>query len=368
MQPQIAPAIHKARRKARHSECDEARAIVRAAHVWRNERAWVAVMHGGRIIANMKGDPENNRTMVLGTDVPYGSYDDAVSKASGGKQYGPVYYMKFIDTAVVIDNWYDTWGCGGVPQAGAFGGTALTARRFIASTAGALYTGPAVSPQKKYLKRTLSGNQDSTILATLLYDRVLSYDTCTMTAGSQNMTNTLTATRYISAGDPGLQIFIEADTVHGALAANLTVLTYVDQTGNAGHIVPTTPTLTVIPSIAAPTATLGARGIIQQPGITTKNLGQIYLNLAAGDLGVRSITGFTFSAARSGTNSFVLQFPLMLSTDAAILGWTSDYEFLSGLEAINKRIYDDACLSVMTNNHVFGAPSFLHGMAEFGST
>jgi len=365
---QLAPAIHKVRRKARYSECDDARAIVRAAHVWRNERAWVAIMHGGRVIANMKGDPENNRTLILGTDVPYGSYDDAVAKSSGGKQYGPIYFMDFISTSIVIDCWYDTWGCSGIPQAGNWSGTALTARPFTASTPGALYTGPAVSPQKKYLKRAACFNEDATMLATLIYDRVLAYDSCTMTAGSQSMTNTLPATRYISTGDPGLQIFIEGQTVHSSTAANLTVLTYANQAGTGGQTVPTTPTLTVIPSIAAPTSTLGALGIIQQNGITTKNLGQIYLNLQAGDLGVRSITNFTFSAAPTGTNSFVLQFPLMLNTDVAIQGMVSDYEFLSGLEAINKRIYDDACLSLMTNSHVTATPAFLHGMMEFGST
>jgi hypothetical protein len=358
---QLAPAIHKVRRKARHSEGDEARALKLCAFLWRHERVWVAISFGGRIIAHVKGDPANNRTLVIfGNDVPYGSYDDAVSKKSGGKHYGPVYFLKFIDTAVVVDNWYDTWGTAANPIAGNWSGTARTARQFLNTTTGALYTGPSVLPQKKYLTRALSFNQDSNVLATLIYDRVLSYDACTMTASSQAMTNTLAATRYISSGDPGLQIFVEADTVHNATAANLTVLTYVNQAGTGGNVVPTTPTLTKTVSIAAPTSTLGARQTFPK--------GQIYLNLALGDLGVRSITDYTWSAAPTGTNSFVLQFPLMLSADVVINGNSSDYEFLSGLEAINKRIYDDACLSVMTCSRSTATPTFLNGMMEFGST
>jgi hypothetical protein len=336
------------------------------AFAWRATPIWIPVVHGRRVIGEVRGDPDRGRTLIrCAQGIPYNTYDSAVVNKSAGKHYA-LYWTKGLSSTAVIDNWYDLWGVVGNPQPGDWSGTALTARRFTNATTGALNTGNAVSPSIKYITRA-SGYSLGTIQAALIYDRVLSYDACTMTAGSQSMVNTLAATRYISTGDPGLQIFIEVVTVHSATAANLTVVTYVNQAGTGGQVVPTTPTLTVIPSVAAPTATLGARGIIQQNGIATKNQGQIYLNLAAGDQGIRSITNFTFSAAPTGTNSFVLQAPLALFADMATPGQCFDADFIFGLEVFNKRVYDDACLSVLYNPHVATNTS-MHGWSEFGWT
>lgn len=361
-----APAVH-ARRKS--CEVDETKAITYAAWVWRDTPTWVAVCVRGRVVGEVRGDPQLGRSLFrrCSTGVPFASYDDAVSKLSTSLKFWAIYWYKPTSTSIVIDNWYDLWGCDGVPQAGNWSGTARTARPFANTTAGAICAGVAVSPSLKYLTRA-SQFAYNTIRAYLIYDRVLAYDACTMTASSQNMTNTLPATRYISTGDPGLQVFVEADTVHNATTANLTVLTYVDQGGNTGHVAPTSPTLSKIVSVAAPTSTLGARAVIQAPGITTKSLAGAYLNLAAGDQGVRSIANYTWSAAPTGTCSFVLQFPLMLFVDSVVLGQVGDWEFLSGVEAIGKRIYDDACLSVMTCPHVTGQPATNHGWMEFSWT
>ena len=362
----LAPHI-RARSKTRNHEPDEARALKTAAWIWRSTPVWIPVAYGRRVVAWVRGDPDRGCTLVsLGQGQPYADQDAMVAALSGGKHYGPIYWWKPVSTSIVIDNWYDLWGCDGYPVKGNWSGTARTARQFTGSTSGGMQNGGAVSPGLKYLTRASHFSMEGTTGATLLYDRVLSYDACTMTAGSQNMTNTLPATRYNNNGDPGLQIFVEADSVHNATAANLTTLTYQNSGGTAGHTVLTTPTLTKIPSVAAPTATLGARNVFEIPGSATKSL--LYLNLQAGDVGVQSITNYTWSAAPTGTCSFVLQFPLCLFIDQVQAVQSSDYEFIYGHESVNKRIFDDACLSWMVCPHVTGQPSQLHGVLEFGST
>ena len=348
------------------------------AFAWRDTPIWIPVIYGRRIVGEVRGDPDRGRTLVRCGGFPYDDYDTAVAKKSTGKHYA-VYWTKGLSSTAVIDNWYDLWGVEGNPQKGAWTGTARTARVFTNATTGALNCGNAVSPFIKYLTRT-SGYSQGSVQAALIYDRVLSYDACTMTASSQNMTNTLTATRYVTArafplaSDPGLQIFVEADTVHSATAANLSVLNYTDQDGNGPNAIPTTPTLAKIVSVAAPTATLGARCVIQTPGVTTKSANP-YLTLAnaatsssgAAQQGVKNILNYTWSAAPTGTVSFVLQFPIALFADMATAGQCFDADFIYGLEVANKRVYDDACLSCLYNPHV-AVNSSMHGWSEFGWT
>lgn len=362
MVTQVAPSA-RTRSKTRHAETDEQRAIRSAAWQWRATPVWIRVVWGRRVVAWIRGDPDRDRTLIhLGQDHPYKDYDEAVWKKTAGRHFA-IYWSKMMVSTAVIDNWYDLWGIDSVPQAGDWSGTARTARQFTGSTTGAMYNGGNVAPLIKYVTRASAYGQ-ADVQSLLLYDRVLAYDKSTMAAGSLAMTNTLPATRYISSGDPGLQIFVEADAVHNATAANMTVLTYVDQSGNTGHVVVTSPTLSKIVSIAAPTAELGARSIFQTPGASTKSPSP-YLTLAAGDQGVRSITDYTFSAAPTGTNSFVLQFPFALFPDMMIAGQACDADFIFGVEVVNKRIYDDACLSWMCCSH-HATATLIYGWMEFG--
>jgi hypothetical protein len=357
---QQAPSI-RTRSKVRHHEPDVARAIRFAMSLWETP-VWLPIVFRGRVVGQMYGDRINRRTLYANTgSFPYSTYSDAANKLTSGNHFS-VYWNKPGNTAHVAGNWYDLWNCVGIPQAGGFNGTAKVSQLYSASTAGAMQIGAAVSPTLKYLTRASQFSSESTIHAMLLYDRVLAYDACTMTASSQNMTNSSSATRHLSF--PGLQIFVEGQTVHNATAASLTVCTYTSGDGVTGELVPTSPTLTKIPSVAAPTTTLGARGVIQAPGISTKN--QLYLPLTGSDLGVSLIQNYTWSAAPTGTVSFVLQFPYAMFVDTVFLAQVSDVEMIYGFDAICKQIYDDSCLSWMVYTQVTAQPTHFHGVLEFG--
>ena len=356
---QQAPLV-RTRSKVRHHEPDVARALVKAMDLW-TLPIWMPVVFNGKLIGAV--NRQADRCYYTTGQFPYSSYDVAVTNKSAGKHWAQ-YWYKPVDSGSAIGNWYDLWGTVGNPQAGDWSGAALTARQFVGTTPGASYTGGVVGPAVKCLTRTSCFEAEGALRTLLLYDRVLSYDKCTMSTSSLSMVNTLAATRYISAGDPGLQIFVEADTVHSAVAADLTVLTYTNSAGVASKTVLTTPTLSKILSIAAPTTTLGARSVIQAPGITTKSVQ--YLPLAVADLGVRSIQNFTWSAAPTGTCAFVLQFPLAIFVDGVTNTECSDVEMLFGFDAIAKQVYDDACLSWMYYGNQTATPSPLHMWTEFG--
>lgn len=348
------------RSKTRASAGDEARAVAKAAVAWRNSPLWMPVVWGGGVVAYVRG--ADRRGVEIRCSAPFADYDQA-ALALTSQQRGGSYFMKVSASSLVTKNWYDLWGVDANPAAGNWSGTALTARQFTTGTTGGLQVGPPVAPRTKYATRTSLMANNAQYCA-LLYDRVLSYDACLMSAASQNFVNTLAATRYISGG-PGLQVFVEADSVHSATAANLTTLTYVNNLGNAGHVVETTPTLALIPSVAAPTKEIGARGVIQAPGLATGAPCAPYLQLQAGDLGVTSLTNVQFSAAPTGTNSFTLQFPFALFPDHALTESPSDYEFVSGLESVNKQIYDDACLAWLIYP-ISTTATPIHGWIEYG--
>lgn len=352
------------RRKSVDSDQDVQRVLLEGARLWANTQTWIQVGWQGRVIGQVKGDPARRRSLWTTQIQPFADQDTLVAKLSAGQYWGQLFW-KPVATNIVIGNWYDAWGTQGNPQEGLWNGTALTARQMTTSTTGAMYTGGAVSPLKKYLVRASFFNGETTRVARILYDRVLEYDACLMSASSQNMTNTLAATRYISTGDPGLQIYIEADTVHNATAGNLTTLTYKNVAGSS-NTVPTTPTLSLIPSLAAPTATLGARGSIASPGGTITGLSAAFLTLASGDSGVQSITNFQFSAAPTGTNAFVLMHPLLLLPDCVSAAQSSDYTCTDGLESTLKQIFDDACLSYLYMPLVSAQPAITHGQLQFG--
>jgi hypothetical protein len=171
--------------------------------------------------------------------------------------------------------------------------------------------GGNVSPSNKHLIRHEVLASANTTPVVIIYDRVLTYEACTISNVNQVMTNTLPAQRYISGGQPGLKIMVTCQTVLGATANAYTQLQYTDQDGNTLQSMPTSFGVNVIVSAAAPTATLGARVVSPAASGGTLAFGP-FLPLATGDTGVRLIDNFTHSANNTGTLAYVLCQPLAL--------------------------------------------------------
>jgi len=232
----------------------------------------------------------------------FATYDDLISELTAGKSL-PLPWQKNHTTAPVAGNWYHLWPVGGQPTGGAlYTGTALNFQRTINTTTGALYHGGNQSPDTKHLtivQAVASAGSPPPIL--MLVDQV-GYYPLTQSISSQTFVNTTAPDRYVGAGEGGLRVSLVNGALGGATASNITVLTYVDQDGNAGATMPTTPAVAVTISAALPTATLGSRVLTTVAGPC--------LPLAAGDSGVRSLTNITFSAANTGLEALVLVRPL----------------------------------------------------------
>lgn len=334
-----APAVHT---KKRTLVCDLENTILEAAHacvgspiltpVHAPGLGRVAYVRGkrGRMDVDVWRMPEK---MWAG----FASYDDLISEMTAGKKWTAV-FAKGHTSAPVANTWVDLWTVSGLPTGGSFGGTARTAKQFDDTSTGALIHGGNVTPDTKHLisEQVVSSGGTPTMW---LCDRVLSYESCAFTAATnQLMTNTLTAQRYVSAGQSGLQCTVVADTATGATAANMTRLAYTDQGGTTGQLMPTAVTKTITASSAAPSTVLGARCVVPL-GVSP------WIELAAGDTGMRAVEDFTTSAANTGTMAFVMLKPLaLMPTFAAGIPATMD---LVAQVASLERVYDGACLSFM---------------------
>lgn len=351
------------RKKSAYSEADEARAVVHACYTLRETGLRLPLVWGQRVLGTVWDDPKNHRTLWVPrrcTAKPYSSQDIAINASTSGQMWQWQWYKPV--NSEVANSWYDMWGLTGNPQSGDWSGPARTARQFSDATSGAMYHGGNVSTKSKYLARASAHRTiTSSNTSYIIQDRVLSYDACTMSASLQNMTNTLPAQRYVSSG-PGLQIGCYADTVHNATAANLTAVKFTDNGGNPSQDIQYTPTLTKIPSITAPTGFLAARAAIECPGAATKN-GLPYLD-NGGHEGATKIESYTWSAAPTGTVSFFLAFPLFMSVDMQVIGQCQDAEFLAGVDALGKQIYDGACLNALFTTSSAASGSLLYGEME----
>lgn len=345
---QIAPYTPRSR-KARWSAQDEANAILMAGGAARGVPHTLPVLGGGRVLGFVTGVPEKRASIFRPLpkyETAYDSYDKVVNQMTADPpQRWTFIYEKNENTATVAQNWFDMWPVRGNPTQGVYTGAARTAVQIDDTVTGSMYIGGSVSPKEKYLLHWMpfvfsSGNTR----CWMLYDRVLTYEACTMAAGSLSMTNGVAAQRYISTGQPGLQICMTTQTNHNATAANLTTLNYVNQSGAAAAM-PTTRTVAKIVSVTAGSSTLGSR-VFAPADTATTQVWQPFLPLAAGDTGVQSITDYTWSAAPTGTFCAVLLYPLAFVTDGNSQAFWQIQDLLNTIGGPS-RLYDGACVSML---------------------
>lgn len=326
----------------------------------------IPMIYEGRFIGWTVGEQHSRRVTFVRKPAWYkftvGVYDDVITACGLGQRY-PSFWNKAMTSAPVANNWYDTWPVAGNPPAGAYGGTALTAKQHTDTEVGALYHGGNVSTLKKYLTG-VTGFSVAGTPTYMLGDRVITYEACPFNAAvSTAFTNTLTAQRYVSAGQSGMKIVCTCQTVFGATASNITALSYTNNAGTASQAMPTTTTVAIIVSAAAPTATLGARCVAPSNTAATLTWGLPFLPLANGDGGVRLIDHWTTSAANTGTLCIILYRPLFWwgVGQAGVASQVDAVFQYSGME----QIFDGACLNFLAFFPAATAPTSMFGDAEF---
>lgn len=349
----VTPAVH-TRSRSRYSDGDCARAIVAAINRARDIDAAIPVGYGGEVVGvtyGLRGTPCVKFLPLTHRQwCGFGSYGDLQAAVLKGQTVTLVTSRFFnINSA-----WVDLWPVGanansGDPYGGDYSGTAATARQFTDATLGAIQNHFVPGGTKTmFPARYLFFSDQSAPGPFCLYDRVLSYDNEVILNGTTTMTNTLPALRYVAAGQPGLYILVTGTTgtAVGATPSNLTTMTYVDNAGNPGQLVPTDTVINWGVSASASTTTTASACVLPRTNLLSYSP---FMPLAPGDTGVRSITDYTSSAANTGQVCMALVRPL---------GWLSTpvQSFMNRIDLGRDlmtfdRVYDGACLSMLARTN-----------------
>lgn len=249
---------------------------------------------------------------------------DAYLNAETVSQYGQD--MPFTKTATwtsAAGGYYTLWNGSGTPTTGVYTGTVREATQATSSTTGALYFANATSPRKLFLTALEAVTATASATGTLVVlDRLLYYPGIDHTATTNNLTNPVALSRYTTGR--GVLAFLEVTVALGATAQTVTLSSYTDQGGTGGNS-------TIAVSVVA-SSVVGR--LCHSP---------MYLPLAAGDYGIRSVTTLTFSVANStGTSALVLAKELArIPIGTAFVNTTKDI-LRSGVGI--PQIADNACL------------------------
>lgn len=240
---------------------------------------------------------EDSRILSVGA---FASVDAVIAAYTGGK--GQV--IKFNKTGVAsnaIGNSNDLWSRAGFPVAGGAGSAAPGGVAPTASTTGALpFKNIGAANSGHYLSWALSASIINNSL--LLYDRIFAVVKTMNSTGTEAVTGV--PTRYQS-GTAGANDYIGGNfcfpanptTVLAATAHNWTVCQYTNQDSGTGNNF---------------VSTAGVSACVV--GGVDLAVGNWFLPLAAGDVGVKALTQMQCSAAvATGTIDFVIGHPIAVN-------------------------------------------------------
>ena len=345
--PNQAPSLH-VLKKTLYGPCDEARALTKAARAVRYTEEIAPVFFGNKIIGSVFGDRYGNVYVSKINALDFmgfpNGYADIITAVRNG-QSSAMQFTVVANGGFTSNVWSDIWNTQASSQANAYSGTAITARQFTNTSDGALNIGDPVSTKTKHLigaGGNMSGG-NSPGLMMWVYDRVLSYDKCTIALSTQTMTNTLTAQRWTGSGFPGLRIMLTGATVAlGATASRLTGLVYANEVSVGSKNVPLTTQI----DVTANTISNSVPCAVLKTNVANSafDLGP-FLPLNKGDIGASSITSYIFSAANTGDLCYALIRPLVMWVGPTS-GNAVEVNFVKE-RLVLPRVYDTSCIGML---------------------
>lgn len=212
--------------------------------------------------------------------------------------------------AAVAGNWVDLSMAPGNPKPNYYTATELTATLFDGRTG--IWHGGAVAPETKYLHRLALVSTGTVSPATfLLCDYLLFYSLIDMDSSEEQVfTNPVTLPRYVD-GNGVRPILVASNPYVGGASF---WITYTNQNGVAGRQSPVH-----VSNISGNIATLPYTGPLA-------GCGGPFMNLAPGDMGVRSVQSITFSAPNGGLAVLVLVRPLATAMTRERTAW-AEFEY-----------------------------------------
>jgi hypothetical protein len=352
---QQAPSVH-TWRKTRLSDRDlerVARNVARNAYMV--ERL-MPIIYDGKIIGWCGWSRKENTAIVLhhkpwmrtwidrnGLLLGYTSVDDIINQVTNNQSLRQVFWFKSnTGASATADTWSHFYNVGGWPTAGVFNGTTFTARRHDDTELGAMIHGGNVSPKSKHLlsagfRCDSSAQNDNPVV--VLYDMVISYDACVVTSTPTSFTNTNTALRYISAGDPGLQIMNCANSILTG-SINFTTFNYTSIGGTAGQTIP----VTLIENTDSTAPTNGVPAVSAMTLLNGNQRSLLSAPLVNGDSGVKQLDSLTMGSTVADTINHILGFQLAWFHATGGTEARHNFDFATGAAALPV-IKDGACLT-----------------------
>lgn len=258
-------------------------------------------------------------------------------------------YRKAPTQANTAGNWMDLSMAAGSPVPNYYASTPLVSAALDGKEG--IYHGPAVSPAKTFLRSFSIFSNSANAVASMWYllDYLLYYPFIDMDAvgEEQVMENTLSPSRYADGAGVRMMMVNVSPSVGGG---QFTV-SYVNQDG----VTKTTPNhfCSAATNIATITATTGAA-----TGYAP------FLQLAAGDSGVRFVNSVTFTVANGGLCAIVLVKPLQ-TYRIREANTATEVQAVTGTPVM-PAIEDGAYLNLIANTNTGSLVStIIAGLAEF---
>ncbi len=350
----------------------ESAAIGKAIRMARGVDRVLPVFLGDRVIAKVCGSPwwaEEPGAVYWKPTTKYdcviNSYSDFRDAIDAGNRFSNQWFKAQTGTPADPTNWYDHWLLAGDPSPATYGGTTLVANQCSDTTPGAIWTGGNVSPAYKHFASWVASCQ-ARQPSIMLYDRVIDYHALAFSnpVGTvQNMDNTLTAQRYVSAGEAGMKVLVCGQTALGATATTFSQMEYTDDAGNATQAMPTAFGVNIIVSAGASSNAIGSRVVSPSVAAATQPIGP-FMPLLPGDNGARLVKNYATTGAGVNTGTFVIALvyplaymPIQIALHAYVV------EQLMQVTSF-ARIFDGACLSTLAFNEA-AVGSTYNGRMEF---
>lgn len=266
----------------------------------------------------------------------FSSIDDLVSELGAGKKFR-MRGFRTINTGAtsVAGRWHECFGGTGTGGTGVLTGTAGLGTVLNSSTTGALpQQTVTVTPDTKHLT-AMGGVTPATTAVPgelLLTDLLYMYPSCVVTGTPTTFNNgAAKPTRHNNGA--GVQCSAIVATALGAATPTLTV-TYTDQGGASGT-----------GAFTASANSLPVGSLLS--GGTAAQLGSEFMNLAAGDSGVRQLDSYTLASGTTGTVTFMLHRPIA-SIPLVAANTPGERDLLFQIPSL-PNIDDDACLALLVN-------------------
>jgi hypothetical protein len=265
------------------------------------------------------------------------SVDSIITSRTSGKTRRVPFNKTVVTGATsAAGRWHEMLSGGGTGGSMVLTGTAGAGVACNSATVGAIPLGPNVATDLQHILSMLAitGGATLTPAVIVLTDIIHMYRSCALVTTPTTLTAHPTwtgtgDTRMTNAN--GVQCSLVVTTA-GTAGNGAITPTYVNQAGTAGKVSPQ--------ALQAPVATAPAGCLYGQTN-TAVTVGGPYMALAAGDIGVQSVTSYAINTGlTTGVGAFILHRPIA-EIPLAAANVPNMMEWILG-----DRIYDDACLGM----------------------